>query len=70
MKTVVLNILVVLAAVIQYFLDNKMFVNWVLWEGLALIIVDMIISMVKDSVNAKLKVLNASLQSRLKAKGG
>jgi hypothetical protein len=30
----------------------------------------MIISMVKDSVNAKLKVLNASLQSRLKAKGG
>ena len=70
MKTVILNILVVLAAVIQYFLDNKMFVNWVAWEGLALIIVDMIISMVKDSVNAKLKVLNASLQSRLKAKGG
>jgi hypothetical protein len=65
LKTVILNVLFILAAVIEYAVNNKMFVQYGLWEGLAFLVVNMIITAVKSGQIAQLKVQVKTLTARI-----
>jgi len=50
-----LNMIAVIVAVIQYFINNDMFTAWLPWEGLALVILNMIAGMIQSGQVARLK---------------
>ena len=55
-KVLVLNILAVLYAAIQYVLDNNLANNIVPWLGLVLVILDLVMQQLQSQQIAKLKV--------------
>ncbi len=60
-----LNVIAILLAIIQYFTDNKMFTSWAPWEGLAVVILNMIAGMIQGNTVKKLKKENAVYKSHI-----
>jgi hypothetical protein len=64
-KAFILNMLVLAAFVIQYLIDNKLFPNWIVWEGLALAIINMVAVMIQGIKLQAERKLTASLKRRV-----
>lgn len=50
-----LNVIAIVLAVIQYFIDNQMFVDWLPLEGLVIVILNMVAGMIQSQQVAQLK---------------
>lgn len=64
-KVIILNVLVIAGAVVQYFIDHQMFVQYIAWESLAVIVLNTIIAQVQAGTVASLKKINAALNDRI-----
>jgi len=52
-----LNVIAIVIATIQYFIDNQMFVEWIKWEALIVVILNMIAGMIQATTVSKLKAI-------------
>jgi hypothetical protein len=50
-----LNLIAIALAVLQYFLDNQMFTDWIKWEGLGIVVLNMLAGMIQGQTVTKLK---------------
>jgi len=64
-KVIILDVLAIVLAIVQYFIANNMFVQWVVWEGLGVVVLNMIIAQVQANTITSLKKINAALNDRI-----
>ena len=64
-KVIILDVLAIVLAIVQYFIANNMFVQWIVWEGLGVIVLNMIIAQVQANTITSLKKINAALNDRI-----
>ncbi|MDD5510617.1 MAG: hypothetical protein PHI12_07405 [Dehalococcoidales bacterium] len=61
-----LNLIAIIILVIQYFVSNEMFPQYVAWEGLVLVVLNAIAGMIQSGQNTALKKQNAKLLAMTK----
>ena len=59
-----LNLIAIVLLVIQYFIQNEMFPQWVAWEGLVIVVLNAIAGMIQNQQVVTLKQKNTILQTR------
>ena len=64
-KVIILDVLAIVLAIVQYFIANNMFVQWIAWEGLGVVVLNMIIAQVQVNTITSLKKINAALNDRI-----
>jgi len=64
-KVIILDVLAIVLAIVQYFIANNMFVQWIVWEGLGVVVLNMIIAQVQANTITSLKKINAALNDRI-----
>jgi hypothetical protein len=64
-KVIILDVLAIVLAIVQYFIANNMFVQWIVWEGLGVVVLNMIIAQVQVNTITSLKKINAALNDRI-----
>lgn len=65
-----LNLLAIIALIIEYFIDNNLFTNYIAWEGLALVVINAISGMISSSENKAVKSENIALKAQVAALNG
>jgi len=64
-RVIILDVLAIVLAIVQYFIANNMFVQWIVWEGLGVVVLNMIIAQVQANTITSLKKINAALNDRI-----
>jgi membrane protein YdbS with pleckstrin-like domain len=61
-----LNLIALAILIVQYFVTNQMFTQWLAWEGLAIVVLNAIAGMIQTQQVVELKAQNAKLTAQLK----
>jgi len=59
-----LDVIAVALAILQYFIANKMFTQWIAWEGLGVVVLNMIAGMIQGNTVTSLKKENMTLKKQ------